>query len=166
MEDKYYFIKRMNEKILWTYKPKVAQRILYVFSTIFWVPLPILLLGVLLCVFNVTKWPIMILFVVLSLLSYLIAFLSTFFNKELEYIVTNKSIIILTGNAFSKFKFDEIKSLKVTHNLFNRKIGNIKIELFDKKNLFNHLVGIKDVDTEHKKVSTIVIDHGNSMYNL
>ena len=68
----------------------------------------------------------MILFAFVSLLSYLIAFFSSLVNKSLEYIITNKSIIILTGNSFSKIKFEEIKTLKVTKNLFNKNIGNIK----------------------------------------
>ena len=77
MEDKYYFIKRMNEKILWTYKPNTYTKIWYIFSTIFWVPLPILLLGFILCLFKVTDWKIMILFVMLSIFSYL--------NKVLQW---------------------------------------------------------------------------------
>jgi hypothetical protein len=79
MEDKYYFIKRMNEKILWQYKPKTLTKLLYVFSTIWWVPLPILSLGIILCLCKLTDWKIMVLFVFVSLLSYLIAFFS-FYN--------------------------------------------------------------------------------------
>ncbi len=166
MEDKYYFIKRMNEKILWQYKPKTLTKLLYVFSTIWWVPLPILSLGIILCLCKLTDWKIMVLFVFVSLLSYLIAFFSGLVNKNLEYIITNKSIIILTGNSFSKIKFEEIKTLKVTKNLFNKNIGNIKIILNDKSNLFNHLNGINNIEQEHKKISTIIIDHGNYSYNL
>ena len=76
MEDKYYFIKRMNEKILWQYKPKSSTKVLYVFSTIFWVPLPILLIGTILCLVKLTDWKIMILFAVLSMFSYLVAFVA------------------------------------------------------------------------------------------
>ena len=166
MEDKYYFIKRMNEKILWQYKPKTATKVLYIFSTIFWVPLPILFIGIILCLFKVADWKIMVLFILLSLLSYVVAFLAGLANKNLEYIITNKSIIILTGNSFSKIKFDEIKTLKVKKNLFNKNIGNIKIVLNDTTNLFNHLNGIVNIEQEHKKISTIIIDHGNYSYNL
>lgn len=166
MEDKYYFIKRMNEKILWNYKPKTSTKVLYVFSTIWWVPLPILSLGIILCLFKLTDWKIMFLFGFVSFLSYIIAFIAGIVNKNLEYIITNKSIIILTGNSFSKIKFEEIKNIKVTKNLFNKNIGNIKIVLNDKNNLFNHLNGINNIDQEHKKISTIIIDNGNSSYNL
>ena len=166
MEDKYYFIKRMNEKILWNYKPKTSTKVLYVFSTIWWVPLPILSLGIILCLFKLTDWKIMFLFGFVSFLSYIIAFIAGVVNKNLEYIITNKSIIILTGNSFSKIKFEEIKNIKVTKNLFNKNIGNIKIVLNDKNNLFNHLNGINNIDQEHKKISTIIIDNGNSSYNL
>ena len=62
MEDRYYFIKRMKEKILWTYKPKFSTKVLHVFSTIFWVPIPILLIGVILSLFKLTDWKIMVLF--------------------------------------------------------------------------------------------------------
>lgn len=166
MEDKYYFIKRMNEKILWNYKPKTSTKVLYVFSTIWWVPLPILSLGIILCLFKLTDWKIMFLFGFVSFLSYIIAFIAGVVNKNLEYIITNKSIIILTGNSFSKIKFEEIKNIKVTKNLFKKNIGNIKIVLNDKNNLFNHLNGINNIDQEHKKISTIIIDNGNSSYNL
>ena len=165
MEDKYYFIKRMNEKILWTYKPNTSTKIWHIFSTIFWVPLPILLLGLILCLFKVTDWKIMILFVMLSIFSYLVAFLTGISNKNLEYILTNKSIIILTGNSFVKYKFEEIKTLKVKYNIFKKNTGNIKIILNDKNNIFNHLNGIIDINENYKKISTIIIDNGNS-YNL
>jgi len=166
MEDRYYFIKRMKEKILWTYKPKFSTKVLHIFSTIFWVPIPILLIGVILSLFKLTDWKIMVLFGFLSILSYVIAFLSGVSNKDLEYIITNKSIIIYTGNSFSKIEFESIKTLKVTNNIFNKKIGNIKIILNDKKNLLDHLNGIENVEEEYKKISTIIIDNGNSIYNL
>lgn len=165
MEDRYYFIKRMNEKILWTYKPKNLQKVLHVFSTIFWVPLPILLVGVILCLCKLTDWKIMILFAFLSLLSYIIAF-ATSLSKDLEYIITNKSIIIYSGNSYCKINFEDIKTLKVVKNLFNKKYGSVKIILQDKKNLFDHLNGIENIDAEYKKISTIIIDNGNYSYNL
>ena len=108
----------------------------------------------------------MVLFGFLSILSYVIAFLSGVSNKDLEYIITNKSIIIYTGNSFSKIEFESIKTLKVTNNIFNKKIGNIKIILNDKKNFLDHLNGIENVEEEYKKISTIIIDNGNSIYNL
>ena len=166
MEDKYYFIKRLHEKILWQYKPNTSQKLMYVFSTIFWVPLPILLIGVILSVLKVTDLKIMILFAILSIFSYLIAFLASLSQKDLEYIVTNKSIIILTGNSYTKIKFEDIKTLKVKHSLFSKNNGSIKILLNDKRNLLNHFDGIINVEKEYKKVSTIIIDNSNSMYNL
>ena len=166
MEDKYYFIKRMNEKILWQYKPKTLTKVLYVFNSIFWVPLPLLLIGFILCISKLTDWKIMILFLMLSLVSYIVAFATGLVNKNLEYIITNKSIIIFTGNSFLKIKFEEIKTLKVTNNLFNKKVGNIKIILNDKNNFFNHLNGIVNIEEEYKKISTIIIDNGNYSYNL
>jgi hypothetical protein len=72
--DKYYFIKRLNEKIILTYKPKSIHKVLYVFSTIFWVPLPLILLGVILSLVKVTSWDILYIFGGLSIFSYLIAF--------------------------------------------------------------------------------------------
>ena len=66
--DKYYFIKRLNEKIILTYKPKSIHKVLYVFTTIFWVPLPLILLGVILSLVKVTSWNILYLFGGLSIL--------------------------------------------------------------------------------------------------
>lgn len=164
MDNKYYFIKRMNEKVLWTYKPSMYQRIIYIFSTIWYVPIPLLAIGAILSIFNLTSWSIMFLFAGLSMLSYLVAFISAFINKDLEYILTDKSIIKLTGNSYSKIEYKNLKNVEVKYSFFNRKNGNIKFYLIDNKKHSNNLNGIINVDVEYKKVSSIILD--NSGYNL
>ena len=164
MDNKYYFIKRMNEKVLWTYKPSMYQRIIYIFSTIWYVPIPLLAIGTILSIFNLTSWSIMFLFAGLSMLSYLVAFISAFINKDLEYILTDKSIIKLTGNSYSKIEYKNLKNVEVKYSFFNRKNGNIKFYLIDNKKHSNNLNGIINVDVEYKKVSSIILD--NSGYNL
>lgn len=164
MDNKYYFIKRMNEKVLWTYKPSMYQRIIYIFSTIWYVPIPLLAIGAILSIFKLTSWSIMFLFAGLSMLSYLVAFISAFINKDLEYILTDKSIIKLTGNSYSKIEYKNLKNVEVKHSFFNRKNGNIKFYLIDNKKHSNNLNGIINVDVEYKKVSSIILD--NSGYNL
>lgn len=164
MDNKYYFIKRMNEKVLWTYKPSMYQRIIYIFSTIWYVPIPLLAIGAILSIFKLTSWSIMFLFAGLSMLSYLVAFISAFINKDLEYILTDKSIIKLTGNSYSKIEYKNLKNVEVKYSFFNRKNGNIKFYLIDNKKHSNNLNGIINVDVEYKKVSSIILD--NSGYNL
>lgn len=164
--DKYYFIKRLNEKIILTYKPKSIHRILYVFSTVFWVPLPLILIGILLPLLKVTSWNIFYLFLILSIVSYLIAFLVGLSNKELEYIFTNKGIYKLTGNSYYKVEYEEIKNIKKKHSLFSKNVGSIKIYKREGSSFNYHLNGIENIDIMYKKISTIIIDNSNSLYNL
>lgn len=164
MENKHYFIKRMNEKVLWSYKPSTYQRVLYVFSTIWFVPLPLILIGLILCIFKLASWYILFLFAGLGLLSYLVAFIAAFSNKDLEYILTNKSIIKLTGNSYSKIEYKNLKDIKVKNSFFNKKNGNVYFILSEKKRHNNNFNGIVNIDQEYKKIISIILD--NSGYNL
>lgn len=164
--DKYYFIKRLNEKIILTYKPKSIHKVLYVFSTIFWVPLPLLLVGVLLPLFKLTSWNILFLFGGLSIFSYLIAFIIGLSNKDLEYIFTNKGIYKLTGSSYYKVEYEEIKNIKKKYSLFSKKIGTVKIYKREGSSFNYHLNGIDNIDIMYNKISTIIIDNSNSLYNL
>ena len=162
MKHEYYFIKRKGEKVIYTYKVKPLHRAIYILSTMFWVPLPLILIGVILPLTKTTPWTILFLFVGLAIFSYIVAFISSFVNKEIEYIFTNKAVIKLTGDSYYNLPYENIKSVKYKHSIFNKKIGMIKFEVSDGKSYKYNLPGIEN--DVYQNISNIIIDNSHSSF--
>lgn len=148
---------------LWKYQSNKIESCLYMMKFIMLGPNVIILLSCLLPLLGQSNWNILWLTGGCALFTFILASIVAWKNiNPMSYEITDKGIVCCKG-MFYTTTFDNIKSVKVKKNIFNKKRGSIKFKLFIGSSINYNFDNIENVEEAYNIIKERINDVGRIM---
>ncbi|MBQ7227672.1 MAG: hypothetical protein IJX05_04665 [Clostridia bacterium] len=141
-----------EEKVLWQFAVSRARKLFYMMRVLIILPIILIVIGLMLLLSGNIKVPaFMIIFIGIPVFATLLSAIAIYIQKITVFTITDKKIYVQHPKVLFYAEFADIMDIRVTHSLFNKKIGNINFALIDGHNSYYKF---------------FMIDFPDSVYNL
>ena len=149
---------------LWEYQLSRIESLLYMMKFVMVGPVVFILLSCLLPLLGQSNWNILWLTGGCALFTFIFASIVMWNNIEpISYEITDEGIVCCKG-MFYTTTFDNIKSVKVKKNIFNKKRGSIKFKLFKGSSINYNFDNIENVEEAYNIIKNKTNHAGGEIY--